>query len=223
MAHICVGKLTIIGSDNGLSPSRRQAIIWTNAGILLIGHLRTTFSEILIEIHTFSFKKIDFKMESGNWRPSCLGLNVLIFTLMNFYFYDKGWEGWERRGVWVIPMINTRTVTIVSPATWSSTFPWCIVRLRILTILLWLGQIWNQLLHSDIMPRFAFVFGQASTTFYVPSFSYVIKIIFLLVYHAIDIHSTFFRVNAGYLTCVTYIATLYKSSYKWRWIYPQVK
>ena len=31
----------IIGSDNGLSPDRHQAIIWTNAGILLIGPLRT--------------------------------------------------------------------------------------------------------------------------------------------------------------------------------------
>ena len=37
VTHICVGKLTIIVSDNGLSPGRRQAIIWTNAGILLIG------------------------------------------------------------------------------------------------------------------------------------------------------------------------------------------
>ena len=37
MTQICVGKLSIIGSDNGLSPGRRQAIIWTNAGILLIG------------------------------------------------------------------------------------------------------------------------------------------------------------------------------------------
>ena len=36
VTHICVSKLTIIGSDNGLSPGRRQAIIWTNAGILLI-------------------------------------------------------------------------------------------------------------------------------------------------------------------------------------------
>ena len=32
--HICVGKLTTIGSDNGLAPSRRQAIIWTNAVML---------------------------------------------------------------------------------------------------------------------------------------------------------------------------------------------
>ena len=36
VTHICVTKLTAIGSDNGLSPARRQAIIWTNAGILLI-------------------------------------------------------------------------------------------------------------------------------------------------------------------------------------------
>ena len=48
--HICINKLTIIGSDNGLSPGRRQAIIWTNDGILLIGPLGTNFSEILIEI-----------------------------------------------------------------------------------------------------------------------------------------------------------------------------
>ena len=32
VTHICVGKLIIIGLDNGLSPDRRQAIIWTNAG-----------------------------------------------------------------------------------------------------------------------------------------------------------------------------------------------
>ena len=49
-AHICVGKLTTIGSDNGLSPGRRNAIIWTIAEILLIGPLGTNFSEILIRI-----------------------------------------------------------------------------------------------------------------------------------------------------------------------------
>ena len=53
VTHICVGKLTIIGSDNGLSPGRRQAIIWTNPGILLIGPLGTNFSEILSKIRPF--------------------------------------------------------------------------------------------------------------------------------------------------------------------------
>ena len=75
--HICVGNLTIISSDNGLSPGRRQAITWTNVGILLIGPLGTNFHEMLIEIHTISFKKIHFKMLSGKRRPFCLGLNVL--------------------------------------------------------------------------------------------------------------------------------------------------
>ena len=77
MTNICVGKLTIIGSDNGLSPGRRQAIIWTNAGILLIWSLGTNFNEILIEIKTFSFKKMRLKVSSAKWRPFCLGLNEL--------------------------------------------------------------------------------------------------------------------------------------------------
>ena len=72
VTHICVGKLTIIGPDNGLSPGGRQAIIWTNAGILLIEHLGKHFSEILIKIDTFSFKKMFLKMSSGNWRTEQL-------------------------------------------------------------------------------------------------------------------------------------------------------
>ena len=77
VTHICVGNLSIIGSDNGSAPGRRQAIIWTNAGILLFQNLGTNFSEISIKIHTFSFKIMHLKMSSGKWRPSCLGLNVL--------------------------------------------------------------------------------------------------------------------------------------------------
>ena len=69
MTHICNSKLTIIGSDNGLSPGRHQAIILTNAGILL--------TEILNEIQTFSLKKVRLKMSSANCCPFCLGLYVL--------------------------------------------------------------------------------------------------------------------------------------------------
>ena len=54
----------IIGSDNGLLLGRRQAIIWTNAGILFIGHLGTKLSE------TSHVEK------SG---PFCLGINVLNY------------------------------------------------------------------------------------------------------------------------------------------------
>ena len=66
--HICVSKLTIIGSDNGLSPDRRQAIIWTNAGLLLIGPLGTNFSEILIGIQTFSSEFKHFHSRKCIWK-----------------------------------------------------------------------------------------------------------------------------------------------------------
>ena len=71
---MCVSNLTIIVSDNG----RHQTIIWTNAGILFIGPLGTNFSEILIEILAFSFKKMRLKVSFGKGRPFYLGLNVLI-------------------------------------------------------------------------------------------------------------------------------------------------
>ena len=67
--HICVNKIIVIASDNGLWPGRRQAIIWTNAGIFLSGPLGTNFSEIFSAIHTFSCKKIHLKMSSAKWWP----------------------------------------------------------------------------------------------------------------------------------------------------------
>ena len=77
VTHICVGNLTIIASDNGLSPGRRQAIIWTNAGILLIWPLGTNFGEISNEIQTFSFQENPFqnvvwKMAAILSRPQCV-------------------------------------------------------------------------------------------------------------------------------------------------------
>ena len=94
--HICIGKLTIIGSDNSLSPGRRQAIIWTNAGLLLIGPLGTNFSEILMAVGTFSFKKMHLKILSAKWRPFCLSLS---FTLPNI--------------IWALPPLS-RDVWFVS-------------------------------------------------------------------------------------------------------------
>ena len=95
MAHICIGNL---------------AIIWPNAGILFIGHLRTNFSEILIKIHTFSFKEMFLKMSSAKWRPFCLGLNVfnLLLVRLNVQAYNK--ETWEfnitlplcRKSAWLV-------------------------------------------------------------------------------------------------------------------------
>ena len=88
--HICVGKLTVIGSENGLSPSRRQAIIWTNAGLLSIGPLLTYFNEVSIKTKQFSLKKMHLNMSSAKRGLCCLGPNVLteiqlqaVFTANN--------------------------------------------------------------------------------------------------------------------------------------------
>ena len=100
VTHICINKLTIIASDNGLSPGRRQAIILTNVGILLIRSLGTNFSEILGEIHSFSFSKMHLKMSSAKWRLFGLGLNELMAwpepMLTKFYdtiLYHEGLMG----------------------------------------------------------------------------------------------------------------------------------
>ena len=77
VTHIYITKLVTIGADNGLSPGRRQAIIWTNAGLLLIGPLGTKVSQSLIEIYIFPLTKINLKMPSAIWRPFYRGLNVL--------------------------------------------------------------------------------------------------------------------------------------------------
>ena len=114
VTHICVSKLTIIGSDNGLSPGRRQAIIWTNDGILLIRTFRTHFSEIVSEIHTFSFKKMHFKMSSGKWRPSCLGLNELRglghdYSISSMLAMEI-LQSWAERSIDRFNLTNTCTV-----------------------------------------------------------------------------------------------------------------
>ena len=83
--HICVSKLTTTCVDDGLSPCRRRVIIWAYARILLIGPLRTNFSEMYI----FSFKKMKLEMSSAKSWPFCLDLNVL----------REGWR-WLHGYVW---------------------------------------------------------------------------------------------------------------------------
>ena len=79
VTHICVGKLNIIASDNGLSPGRRQAIIWTNAGILLIEPLGTKFNEFFyrnsyIFIHENALENVVCEAASLLSRPQCVNV-----------------------------------------------------------------------------------------------------------------------------------------------------
>ena len=85
VTHICINNLTNIGSDNGFSPHRYRAIIWTNDGILLIGPLGPNFSEILIDIQPLSFKKMHFKMSSGKWWPFCLRISLLKYSFISLH------------------------------------------------------------------------------------------------------------------------------------------
>ena len=62
-----------IGSGNGLSPVQRQAITWTNAGLLSTGPLGTIFHEIWIKIQKLSFMKMHLNLSSAQWRPFCPG------------------------------------------------------------------------------------------------------------------------------------------------------
>ena len=89
VTHICISKLTIFDSDNGLSLGRCQAIIWTSAEILLIGSIGTNFSEILMEIHIFSFKKMHVKILSVKWGPFCLSLNMFKQRLWHHFIESK--------------------------------------------------------------------------------------------------------------------------------------
>ena len=79
VTHICVGNLTIIDSDNGLSPERRRVIIWTNAAILLIwtlgNKLQWNFnqnSNIFIEEN--AFENVVCEMLFISSRPQCVKL-----------------------------------------------------------------------------------------------------------------------------------------------------
>ena len=78
-------KLTIIGSDDGLSPGRRQGIIWTSAVISLTGPVGINFREILIEIHTTSVTKLQLKMSSVRWRTFSRPQYVVFYHLCTTY------------------------------------------------------------------------------------------------------------------------------------------
>ena len=95
VTHICISKLAITGSDNGLSLELHQVIIWTNAEILLIGPLRTDFSENLIKINTLfnnkiAFENVVWKMVAILSQPQCVNGEMES---------SKTWETWKKTNV----------------------------------------------------------------------------------------------------------------------------
>ena len=98
VTHICIGDLTVIVSDNGLSPDRRQNITWAETGILLIGLLETNFNEILVEIQTFSFKKCI-------WKSRLQNDNHFVSASMHYnmnYIYAYSCRRWLMKNIYLM-------------------------------------------------------------------------------------------------------------------------
>ena len=72
VTHICINKLAIIDSDNGLSPFWHQTIIWLNVGISLMESSGTNFSEIWNKIQQFSSENVVRKMAANLSQPQCV-------------------------------------------------------------------------------------------------------------------------------------------------------
>ena len=95
VTHICVGNLTIIGSENGLLPDRRQAIIWANAGILLIRPQWNCNRYSNIFIQEKASENIVCEMASIWSRPQC----VNIIVIFRYWGVGGGWWGFEQKCV----------------------------------------------------------------------------------------------------------------------------
>ena len=91
VAHICLNKLAMNGSDHGLLPDRRQAIIWTNAGIFLIVALITNKLQLKFNRNSYIFlqEKMHLKISSAKWRPCCPGEDKVIPDIANMIYWGS--------------------------------------------------------------------------------------------------------------------------------------
>ena len=119
VTHICIGNIIIIGCDNGLSPGGRQAIMWTNDGILLIGTLGINFSEIRIGILTFSFVWKCRLRNGGHFISASMCWDLVQWTLCRFAPAFHG-------GLYV-----SSTFTKVGVSTHVICFVWCCAFCRV--------------------------------------------------------------------------------------------
>ena len=88
VTDICVSILTITGSDNGLSPGRRETIIWTDDGIALIGALGSKLQwNLNRNLYSFiqenEFVNVIWKLAVTFFRPQYVN-NFIRVTKSNF-------------------------------------------------------------------------------------------------------------------------------------------
>ena len=110
---VCVDILTIIGSDNGLSPGQRQAIIWTNDRILSIRPLGIRNSYIFIQ--EYAFEKVFCKMGVILSQPQCVNFivsNVPVSTSVGTAMTSPlHYIHWYSKGLMLVDWFNVITPT----------------------------------------------------------------------------------------------------------------
>ena len=91
MTHICISKIIIFGSNNGLSCGRRQAFTWTNTDLFSIGHLGKNINEILIVIQAF------FNSRKCIWKCRLQNCRHFVSFAQCVKHYTLSLQIWERR------------------------------------------------------------------------------------------------------------------------------
>ena len=113
--------LTIIASDNGLSPVRCQAINCSNAGLLLIGLMGTNFSEIFINMKQISHKKLSLKISSeiaGN------------FVSVSMCWTERDFDTGIHQGCYLIPVLFQYTGVVAWHWMAKLFFHWQVIFLK---------------------------------------------------------------------------------------------
>ena len=132
VTHICVSDLTIIGSDNGLSPGRRQAIIRTNARILLKRPLRTNLRNSIIFIHDNAFESVVCEKAAILSRPQYLKHTIISHNWSRYRpaGIDRYRSGagilWHVYRTGVLAFLKTlrRNLSDLDEDTWRSSYGW---------------------------------------------------------------------------------------------------
>ena len=146
--------LTIIGSDNGLSPDRRQASTWTNAEISLIVPVETNCSDFFYSksVH-FHSTEMHLKTSSVKWRPFCLRLNVLTISHCQF---DNSWGSNRQQAIviWTnVGLVNLPICMCHWPRRFGSLTYICWNTLECMLLLLQILQQTSKLMRCGISPQ----------------------------------------------------------------------
>ena len=134
MTPICISNLTIIGWDNGLSPGRHQAIIWTNAGVFLIGPWESNFSEHFdrnsyIFIQETAFENVVCKMAVILPQPQCHRLLTFATKEDNNIFIRV--THCQYQGCWWSGDTNSQGISSHYWCSLNQIFPLCIRRVKV--------------------------------------------------------------------------------------------